>query len=67
MNKPPSKKQVARARRLVADPGFKVAMLMHAFLGACYGPGQKAERHAAYRAAGIHKTLAAAERRTRSK
>jgi hypothetical protein len=56
--------ELARAKRLVRDADFKLAVKVHTILALCYA-GQKAARHQAYKDAGLDKLLDAAERRTR--
>jgi hypothetical protein len=58
-------KKIERARKLVRDPGFQYAVAMHTFLNRVYHGFSKEQRYAMYREAGIHKSLAAAEKRSR--
>lgn len=59
----PTKREIRRAKAVVATPEFKQAVMMHTILAHCY-EGQKSARLQAYKDAGIPELLKAAHKRS---
>ena len=59
----PTKKEIARARAMLRDPGYQYALRMHTFLAHCYRGQSKEFRYEMYEQAGIGQAITGAEKR----